>query len=109
MFELSDVYREVENSRKKLKWLISGIGIHGLKLSDNSHLTWDWITENYNIESHECKHLDVCSISTIVALHDISNDGIMEFTRCYDGYCTSCQQMVHGYVGLESKIKKRWK
>jgi len=47
---------KLDNLAKKLKWLIGGLGQHGLKLSDCDKISWEWIIRNYNVEDYIYKY-----------------------------------------------------
>jgi hypothetical protein len=42
---------KLDDVHRTLNWLIDGMGIHGLKLSDLSIIDWNWVCINYNLEN----------------------------------------------------------
>jgi len=48
--------KQLDDLEKKMHWLIDGLGKTGLKISDCSFITWEWVIENYNVENYNCKH-----------------------------------------------------
>jgi hypothetical protein len=42
-------HKELDELKKVLHWLISGLGQHGLIMNDCEGLSWEWITKNYNV------------------------------------------------------------
>jgi len=100
MYEL-DVYDRIS----VLLWLIDGVGKHGLKISDASKISWDWIVENYNVAAHTCKHKVVSEIGYVQAFDEDSVD----IGKHYDGFCDACEKTVHGFISFNGKVKRGWK
>jgi len=46
---IEQILFEAERRRKMFHWLVNGLGITGLKISDFDKLTSDWVTKNYNV------------------------------------------------------------
>lgn len=49
---VQDCLDYLEDKRRAIKWLIQGLGIHGLKISDLRHknFTTEWIIIHYNAD-----------------------------------------------------------
>ena len=97
---MEKIYDKLEERKRVLKWLISGLGIHGLKISDAKYITWGWVIKNYNIPENQfnCKHISVSDIGLV-----ITSEG-----KEYDGFCNACEKTVHGIIRNDG-TKERWK
>jgi len=98
-----DYNKQLDDLKKTMTWLINGYGQHGLSIK-NSSVNWDWICENYNVDTFECLHKKVIEIGYVVAFDDKTNEMGMHF----DGFCTACDRMVSGFISSENKIKRGW-
>lgn len=47
---MDEVNEKLDDLKMTMGWLIKGIGIHGLKISDIKYIDWDWVCENYNVD-----------------------------------------------------------
>jgi hypothetical protein len=106
MFELKEIDDKLEDFRKTMKWLIAGMGVHGLKLSDIHTIDWEWVCENYNVSNYSCKHNNVTSIGMVIGCGE-SSEHLLE--RFYDGYCEACNKHVYGRKTLSGETIERWK
>jgi hypothetical protein len=106
MFELKEIEQELEGFRKTMKWLIAGLGVHGLKLSDVHTIDWQWVCENYNVEDYICKHNNVSEIGFVIGFGESPEN---DFERFYDGYCDACDKHVKGRTTLSGKLIERWR
>jgi hypothetical protein len=88
---------ELDERLKVLHWVINGLGLTGLKISDSRNMTWDWITIHYNVNDFKCKHLSVSEMGYVII-----TDG-----REYDGYCDECNKHVEGTVYKDGR-QERW-
>ena len=106
MFELKEIDEKLDDLQKTFNWLISGLGIHGLKISDAHIIDWKWVCENYNVGTHKCKHNKVSDIGYVVSFGDTSENLYEKF---YDGFCEACKKTVHGRTKLDNTPIERWK
>ena len=107
MFELKEIDKQLNDLQKTLHWLIDGLGVHGLKISDVSIVDWEWICENYNIEEYKykCKHKKVSEIGYVIAFGETTDNTLEKF---YNGYCNICKKQVYGNSTLKGKVIRGW-
>jgi len=105
MFELKEIKQQIEDNRKLFSWLITGLGIHGLKISDAKYINWGWVIENYNIEEFDCFHLRVQDIGYVICCGDIGEPTLV---KCWKGVCKSCGRLVYGKTTQELEVIYSW-
>ncbi len=107
IIELKEIDAKFVDLQKTLNWVINGLGLHGLKISDVSRINWSWIVENYNVDDYVCKHKKVSEISSVVAFADNPEKSNNLLEKYYSGYCDVCGKTVQGSTN-NGKIVKGW-
>jgi hypothetical protein len=104
MINVQPYIDELEDFKKTLNWVLSGLGKTGLKISDVKYIDTKWVEKHYNT-TFICNHLEVEDIGYVVTCGDTPDH---LFVRKYDAYCTGCKRMVYGTTTIDGKPLKRW-
>jgi hypothetical protein len=107
MIDISKHIEDLENLRKTMNWLISGLGRHGLQISDVKHINWQWVCENYNVENNLCKHKQVEDIGYVVTFGDVDRHEPL-LIKSYDGFCCACNRKVYASTTLNNEHLQPW-